>query len=195
MNLKSTLIFLFLLAATTMVDAAGGDIDNPQTNASALTTGTLAAARGGAGAVNGVLSGNGSGAVSQGATTGLSDVTVSGAITPTDNSGASLVFTSVSAKYDKIGDVIFVFVSFVYPSTASAANASISLSGLPANFPSAGYGRQCTLNLNNATTAAAFVLPTVSSATVAFFSSVGTAVTNVNLSLSNVIFQCTYPAT
>ncbi len=210
--------------------AIAADVDNPQTNASALTTGTLpaarmpaltgdvtmtvgttattlaagsasnlnsgtvAAARGGAGTINGVLAGNGAGAVSQGATTGLSDVST-GAVTPTDNSGAALSFTSVSAKYDKIGDVIFVFISFVYPSTVSGASTSISLGGLPANFPAAGYGRQCAITFSNGTVPAAFALPTASSAVVAFFTAAGAAVTNANLSLSNMILTCTYPAT
>ncbi len=79
------------------------------------------------------------------ATTGLSDVST-GALTLSDNSGASLVFTGVSAKYDKIGDVIHAFEQFTFPSTANGANASISINGLPVNFPAAGYGRQCTVN-------------------------------------------------
>lgn len=51
------------------------------TNATNITSGTLAAARGGAGTVNGVLAGNGSGVVSQGAASGLSNGTTgSGAV-------------------------------------------------------------------------------------------------------------------
>lgn len=118
-----------------------------------------------------------------------------GTLTVTDNSGATLTFTSVSAKYDRIGDVIFAFVSFVYPSTGSGSSASISLGGLPANFPASGYGRQCTINLNNGGTPTAFALPTSSSSIISFFSAGGAAITNVNLSASNVILGCTYPAT
>lgn len=164
------------------------------TNASNLISGTVPAARGGAGTINGALKGNGSGVVSKAATADLSDV-ATGAVTPTDASGASLTFTSVSAKYDRVGDVIFAFVSFVYPVTASGASASISLGGLPANFPASGYGRQCTITFNSGATPAAWALPAVSSSTVSFFAASGSAVTNANLSASNMILSCTYPAT
>jgi len=63
--------FLALLLAASGASADG--IHNPQTNASALTTGTVAAARGGAGTVNGALKGNGSGTVSQAACADLSN--------------------------------------------------------------------------------------------------------------------------
>lgn len=64
----------------------GGDIGTPSAgvginltslNASNLASGTVAAARGGAGAINGVLAGNGSGVVSQGTCAGLSGVAAS----------------------------------------------------------------------------------------------------------------------
>lgn len=163
-------------ALGTPSSGSGANLTN--LNASNLASGTVPAAR-----VNGVL-----------ATTGLTDVST-GAVTPTDNSGAGLTFTSVSAKYDKIGDVIFVFAFFVYPVTASGVPASISFSGLPANFPASSYGRQCTVNLSNGTTPAAFALPNASTSVVAFFTSAGAAATNANLSSSNMILTCIYPAT
>lgn len=80
---------------TGLIYFQGGDIGTPSAgvgtnltalNASNLSSGTVAAARGGAGAVNGVLAGNGSGAVSQGTCAGLSGVAASCA---TDATNAS----------------------------------------------------------------------------------------------------------
>jgi hypothetical protein len=64
---------LALLLALLIASASAQDVDNPQTNASALTSGTVAAARGGAGTINGALKGNGSGTVSQAACADLSN--------------------------------------------------------------------------------------------------------------------------
>jgi hypothetical protein len=48
---------------------------------------------------------------------------------PADASGAGLTFTSVTATYTKIGNVVTVFAKLTYPSTASGLQAKIS--GLP----------------------------------------------------------------
>lgn len=64
---------LVLLLALLVASATAQDVINPQTNASALTTGTLAAARGGAGTITGALKGNGAGTVSQAACADLSN--------------------------------------------------------------------------------------------------------------------------
>lgn len=109
-------------------------------NASNISTGTLASARGGAGAVNGVLQGDGSGNVSQGATTGLTDATTDTAWIPTDTSGAGLTFTAVTARYTKIGKTVTAIFRLTYPSTVSGASAAIG--GLPVatspNYPASG---------------------------------------------------------
>ena len=63
-----------------------------------------------------------------------------GTWTPTDNSGASLTFTSVSAGYTKIGNIVFAYFTLTMPSTVSGAQ--LSLAGLPfaiANQPYAGF--------------------------------------------------------
>lgn len=64
-------------------------IDGPTVNASLLTGGTVAAARGGAGTINGALKGNGSGTVSQAACADLSNG-ATGCSTATGTSGATL---------------------------------------------------------------------------------------------------------
>lgn len=131
----------------------GGDIGTPSAgvgtnltslNASNLNSGTVPSARGGAGTINGVLSANGAGAVSQGATTGLSDTTTDTVWTPTDGSGAGLTFSSVTARYTKIGKIGLMFFKLTYPATANGSAAQISSLPLitsgnyPANFTAAG---------------------------------------------------------
>jgi hypothetical protein len=49
-----------------------------------------------------------------------------GTWTPTDASGASLVFTGVTANYVKIGRLVFVQVQLTYPVTASGSSAAIT---------------------------------------------------------------------
>lgn len=47
---------------------------------------------------------------------------------PTDQSGAYLTFSSVSAQYCRYGNIVYVYGNLTYPSTASSSNAAISLS-------------------------------------------------------------------
>jgi hypothetical protein len=68
---RTALALAALLIAT---PALAQDIINPGgTNASALSSGTVPASRGGAGTINGALKGNGSGVVSQAACADLSN--------------------------------------------------------------------------------------------------------------------------
>lgn len=57
--------------------------------------------------------------------------------TPTDNSGAGLVFTGVSANYTRIGNIVFAYFSLTYPTTADGTAASIA--GLPVTSANADY--------------------------------------------------------
>lgn len=52
-----------------------------------------------------------------------------GAWTPTDASGAALTFTSVSATYRRLGDLVILQCSLTFPSTADAS--SVKIGGLP----------------------------------------------------------------
>lgn len=49
--------------------------------------------------------------------------------TPSDQSGAGLSFSAVSASYQQIGNIVFAFFSLTFPSTGSGA--SILIGGLP----------------------------------------------------------------
>lgn len=57
--------------------------------------------------------------------------------TPTDASGATLAFTSVSAQYTKIGNIVFVYGTLQYPATVSSAQAIVG--GLPFAVPNQTY--------------------------------------------------------
>jgi hypothetical protein len=48
---------------------------------------------------------------------------------PTDSSGASLTFTNVASNFVVIGNFVFAYSNFTYPSTADGSNAQIG--GLP----------------------------------------------------------------
>jgi hypothetical protein len=75
-----------------------------------------------------------------------------GTWTPADASGASLSFTSVTAKYTKIGNVVYINAKLTYPTTADVSQAKIS--GLPF-APAVGAnilfgGNAASTNTNNA---------------------------------------------
>jgi hypothetical protein len=145
----------------------------------------------GAGSVTQIIAGTAN--VSGTCTTSCQTVkqTAPAAWTPTDASGASLTFSSVSANYTQIGNMVFAYAAVAYPSTASSSNAAIG--GLPVIFVS-GYGLQCTINYESA----ALPLKALPTATENLFvlvnDATGTQVTNAQLSGSTVIFQCIYPA-
>ena len=187
--------------------SGGWTVLAPGTNGQVLTQGASTPAWGNAGTLTNVTISAGTGIGTSGtcnistsgtctvrlnaATTNLTDVS-SGTWTPTDASGASLTFTS-SAGYTKLGNMVFAYAQIAYPSTASGASAAIS--GLPFNFPSSTYGRQCSINYTNDGSGLNFwILPTVSSATMTFQSQSNVAIPNSRLSNLTIILQCTYPA-
>jgi hypothetical protein len=167
-------------------------------NGSNIATGTVPAARGGAGAINGALKANGSGVVSQAACADLSNATAacSGTVvtaqpwTPADASGAALVFTSVSAGWSRAFNMVFAYAQWNYPVNANATSASFS--GLPVALPAVAYAGQCTLNWSNSTATKMLVNPGNSVAS--FYTSAGASVTNAQLSGSTVSLICIYPA-
>jgi hypothetical protein len=75
--------------------------------------------------------------------------TFSGTWTPTDLSGASLAFTSVSCKWSRTADAVTVWGSFTFPTTASGAG--VTIGGLPF-APAAGMmGAVSSVNTNSTT--------------------------------------------
>lgn len=119
----------------------------------------------------------------------LSDTIAPTVFTPTDQSGAALVFTSVSVRYAKLGNLVSIYGTLTYPATADATAASISL---PVAVPNAAYAAAPgTLLLTGATGAA--IQAVVNTSTAAFAGAAG-ALTNANLSAKVLQFFLTYPA-
>lgn len=129
--------------------------------------------------------GNGSGAVQT--------VIACTSWTPTDQSGASLTFTSVSAQYCVYGNLVFAYGTLTYPTTASIANATISL---PVPVPNQSYaavpgptvdllgnGDYWLSNTNTNPGTATLVN-----------AALGTARTNANVSTKKINFFIMYPA-
>ena len=73
----------------------------------------------------------------QPSTNNLSDYTT-GTWTPTDQSGAGLTLSSVSARYITIGNLVICWVNLFYPSTSDSVNNAV-IGGLPFTIANAPY--------------------------------------------------------
>jgi len=101
-----------------------------------------------------------------------------GTWTPTDTSGAALTFTTTyTAVYTKIGPLVVATFAIVYPTTSSAAQASIG--SLPFSSAVMQFGGM--INYSNAGVAM-YPLVQTSSTTVLLYDVNGVAITNVMLS-------------
>jgi hypothetical protein len=144
------------------------------------------------GSITGALKWSGS-AFAQAATADLSDVTAAATWTPTDQSGAALTFVSVNATYCKIGNMVFVCGTLVYPSTGNTNAAAISL---PVAVPNQSYAAIPGPTINSASNGIMLVPTQNTSPGVAAFTSVSTggAITNNTLSSKKIQFSMMYPA-
>lgn len=109
--------------------------------------------------------------------------------TPTDASGASLTFSSVSASYQTSGNYITASLSFAYPSTANGNNAEIG--GLPAtvaNTPEGAAPGACWVQAN----VASVILVPNPNATTAFFYNAATDAHITNAQLSSTTVRCNF---
>ncbi len=107
--------------------------------------------------------------------------------TPTDASGATLVFTSVTAKYGEAWPFLYISLDLTYPSTASGATANIG--GLPvASVASSSFATGYT------TFATAFTAYLAAAATsFQMYALAGAAtITNANLSLKRIALSGVY---
>lgn len=106
-------------------------------SASDLTTGTVSSARGGAGAINGALKGNGSGVVSQAAAADLSDYTAPGSnFTPVLSFGGAstgITYSTQAGSYTKIGKLVAATFRITLTSKGSSTGAA-AVAGLPAAY-------------------------------------------------------------
>ena len=109
--------------------------------------------------------------------------------TPTDGSGASLSFTSVTGNYTKIGNKVTCWTRLTYPSTASTAGAQ--LNGLPftvsTTLSASGGGMMA-----YKTTTALFSVRAINANAILMQNDTGAQPTNVALTLGTYIFAVTY---
>jgi hypothetical protein len=125
------------------------------------------------------------------ATGGMALTTVAPtAWTPTDQSGAGLTFTSVSAMYMQIGNMVFVYGSLTYPATADASLAKISL---PVAVPNQAYANATGFTQSTATTSS-YIRTIINSSTAGFYAIAGAQATNATLSGLVLHFSIMYPA-
>jgi hypothetical protein len=110
--------------------------------------------------------------------------------TPTDQSGASLTFTSVSAQYCQYGNLVFAYGTLTYPSTADASVAKIST---PVAVPNQTYVQQETL-VGSTSGTCGYGHPVSNTNTFALTNSIGTAATNAGCTTQVLHFFFTYSA-
>ena len=109
-----------------------------------------------------------------------------GTWTPADASGASLSFTSITAKYTKVGNLVTVYTVLTFPTTASTAQAQIS--GLPFT---PGVFALC-LMLTPANSSGPGQAIGIASTTLSLYSQNGLSKTNANMSGLTVYISGTY---
>jgi hypothetical protein len=112
-----------------------------------------------------------------------------GTWTPVDSSGAGLNFTQAgTARYTKIGRIVFVNLYVIYPATGSTANASIG--GLP--FTAAGSETYAYLVGRAGSLAVSIGQVSTSGTSIGLFKNSNTAIANNELSGTFVIISGTY---
>lgn len=107
--------------------------------------------------------------------------------TPTDQSGASLSFTAVSAQYCQYGNIVIVYGTLTYPTTADGSSAKISL---PVAVPNQPYASV----FGTADGQGHFIKTVINSSTASMQSAGGVLTTNANLSAKTINIFVVYPA-
>jgi hypothetical protein len=121
----------------------------------------------------------------------LSDY-ATGTWTPVDASGAGLTFTSVSAAYTKIGNMVFAYGRLTYPTTVSGVPAVIG--GLPFTVANNLYASVANASFM-AGVAGGVWFTVINSTHFQAISSSGGSLSNGNLSTLFVSFNLVYPVT
>lgn len=129
--------------------------------------------------------------------TGLVPFETTGTWSPTDLSGATMTFTGINCKYTKIGNMIFAYGTFTFPSTVSASAALIG--GLPFPVPNSSYASiPGPVKITTGTVSGIVTETTQGSSpgTFRFYNNAaGAPVTNTTLTLAVVEVNIAYPAT
>ncbi len=112
--------------------------------------------------------------------------------TPTDNSGAALSFSGVSASYSRLANMVFAGFSVTYPATADGSNASFA--GLPIAVPNQTYATGPCAVWCSGGTIPIILHPTANGSTAAFLHhDTGAAVLNSDLTGLTVRGMLIYP--
>lgn len=115
-----------------------------------------------------------------------------GTWTPTDASGAALVFTNVSANYTKIGPLVFAYATLTFPATADGSN--VLLGGFPLAAANQGYAQPPFLVRNSGAAIGTYGSVLLNTTTAEIYNDVTNArVTNANLSTLLLRFIAIYP--
>lgn len=120
---------------------------------------------------------------------------VTGAWTPTDQSGAGLTFTSVSGSYIQIGNIVCVQATLTFPNTANGSAIAISA---PVAVPNQTYAHSAILPMTSFGNAgiATFGAPIANTSTIGVYSSSANApLSNSSLSLKPMSINGCYSAT
>ncbi len=160
----------------TLTDGAGNLVNSSGTGTVTLVTLTTS---------NGIT-----GSVATPSTTPAITVSINGSTswTPADTSGAGLTFTSVSAQYTQIGNMVTAYGTITYPTTTSASAPSFSL---PIAAPNQTYA----VTMGKLVPGALWLKTSQGSTTASVVTNVGTPQTNSSISASSFNFSITYPAT
>jgi hypothetical protein len=113
-----------------------------------------------------------------------------GTWTPTDASGASLVFTGPAGIYVKVGQQVTVVGTLTYPTTANASQAVIG--GLPFIAHPAVSGPGATIAYIQATVPLPTMLSSSGSVSLNMYATGGAVVTNTTMSQRVLSFSMAY---
>ncbi len=112
-----------------------------------------------------------------------------GTWTPTDASGATLAFTSVSGAYTKIGRLVIASAALTFPATADGTTASIG--GLPFTVANVEAARMGFVSTKTEATLVGMV-PDPNAVTIGPRTSTNGAITNATLSSDTMYFCAVY---
>lgn len=112
--------------------------------------------------------------------------------TPADGSGAALTFSTVSASYTQMGNMVFAGFALTYPATADGSAAIIS--GLPVAVPNQTYAQGPAALWLSGGSIAGIAAPIINTSTARFVNQATAAnITNANLSGLTVRGLLIYP--